>query len=146
VAQLLYEMKNNEEENNSKIDLEAIMDALSKKFDKTKEKRWRNKNEDDETALIAINQPRVVPNYNRGGPQKRTNIRCNSCGLWGHKSSDCRNRKPPTTPSKSTMECWWCHCRGHMKRDCNEWNRAGKPKAPEATLQMLLLTTINNQT
>jgi hypothetical protein len=28
------------------------------------------------------------------------------------------------------MECWWCHRRGHMKRDCNKWNRAGKPQGP----------------
>jgi hypothetical protein len=57
VAQLLYEMKKDREDNTSKTDLEAIMDALSEKSEKTKEKRWRNKNEDDETALIAINQP-----------------------------------------------------------------------------------------
>jgi hypothetical protein len=52
VAQLLYEMKKDEEDNTSKIDLKAIMDALPEKFEKTKEKRWRNKNEDDETALV----------------------------------------------------------------------------------------------
>jgi hypothetical protein len=131
VTQLLYEMKNDDEEDNtSKIDLEALMDALSEKFENTKEKRWRNKNDEDETALIAANQPRAVPNYNRGGPQKRTNIRCNSCGLWGHKSSNWRNRKPTAPPNNNTMECWWWHRRGHMKRDCNEWNQTGKPQCP----------------
>jgi hypothetical protein len=68
-------MKKDEDDNTSKIDLEAIMDVLSEKFEKTKEKRWRNKNEDDETALININQPRAVPNYDRGRPQKRTNTK-----------------------------------------------------------------------
>jgi hypothetical protein len=52
VAQLLYEMKKDEEDSTSKIDLEAIMDALSEKFEKTKEKRSRNKNDEDEAALI----------------------------------------------------------------------------------------------
>jgi hypothetical protein len=103
VAQLLYEMKKDEEDGTSKIDLKAIMDALSEKFEKTKEKRWRNKNEEDETASIAVNQPRAAPNYNRGGPQKRTNIRCNSCGLWGHKSSNCRSRKPSGTTTNLTI-------------------------------------------
>jgi hypothetical protein len=75
VVKLLTTQRNSkrkEEDNTSKIDLEAIMDALSEKFEKTKEKRWRNENEDDETALMAINQPRAVPNYNIGRPQKRT--------------------------------------------------------------------------
>jgi hypothetical protein len=26
------------------------------------------------------------------------------------------------------MECWWCHHCGHMKRECNKWNQAGKPQ------------------
>jgi hypothetical protein len=124
------------------------MDASSEKFEKTKEKRWRNKNEEDETALIAVNQPRAAPNYNRGGPQKRTNIRCNSCGLWGHKSSNCRSKKPSgtttnVTTNNNTLECWYDHRRGHMKRDCNEWNRAGKPQGPRRDVANVVID--NNQ-
>ena len=49
------------------------------------------------------------PNFNKGGPNPKSNVICHNCGVKGHYKSECRQPK---------VICYGCGQPGHMKPNC----------------------------
>lgn len=102
----------------TKPDLNAVKDCLRNKYNRIKRKFKNHKEEDDDSEEEESNETALYA----GG--KKFKGQCTHCGIWGHKSVDCRDKKsdkPTYGENKNTSEgktrfpfkCYNCGKVGH---------------------------------
>ena len=75
-------------------------------------------------CIFSVNKKNSEPT--KGSTTLVIRDRSNDKGKHGKRSKSCHKSHGPR---KKEVECYWCHKKGHMKKDCPKWKaKKGKDK------------------